>query len=72
MVTVVQKSIGQTWSREEVSKLVQACGECEQHGNFPHRLVVKNKPIDGRTFQDVLGHSSFSTYGLPYYERWRQ
>lgn len=69
MVTILEKPLGQTWSREEVNAIVNAMAEIEQMRAMPNRIVVMNKPLNG-TIAAALGHSDYTSREVDYRDRW--
>jgi hypothetical protein len=71
-VTRLYKSVGQTWSNQEVHLLVQNGSiEIERLPEKTELLVALNKPLNGRTFQELLIHSNFLTKEVEYKDRWK-
>lgn len=69
-VTILEKPEGQTWSRAETGAMLAGSVECTSLGRFPRRLVAMNKPHNGKTFQQLLGHSNFTEREVPYGKEW--
>lgn len=68
-VTVLEKPIGETWARYEVTAIVATMTAVEQLPRLPNRVVLMNKPIRGKV-SDALGHTNFTTREVDYHDRW--
>lgn len=68
-VTILEKPIGQIWSRAEVNAIVNAMAEVEQLPAMPNRIVVMNKPLRG-TIETALGHSDYTSREVDYRNAW--
>lgn len=68
-VTILEKPEGGNWSQVEVNAMIRGRVEVSELPSMPRRLVAENKPLDGRTFQQVLGHSGFAEREVEYRDR---
>jgi len=69
-VTILEKKGGK-WSKQEKETLIEADVVIESRGSLPERMVATNKPLDGRTFQQVLGCNNFEEREVDSADRWK-
>lgn len=70
-VILLEKEKGQTWSQTEINLLIIARVEVQGMNSIPHRLVAMNRPLNGRAFTRILGHSNFTTREVDFQDRWK-
>ncbi|MDD5040537.1 MAG: hypothetical protein PHY34_05315 [Patescibacteria group bacterium] len=68
-VFVLEKTNG-SWTPAEVNAIVAGQVEVESLPRLPNRLVAINKPLTGKNFKQLLGHSNFTEREVDYVVRW--
>jgi len=66
-VTILERTDGKNWSSGEMTTFILIGGfNVETMADMPYRLVIKNKPPPGQTFQSIIGHSNFTINVVDY------